>query len=159
MIITLLWKAALRAALAAREAFGPEHVRIVRYEELCNAPEETFNGICEWVGSGRRIDVSKLTVQNSSYESYEQKGGVKTGAATRWKTKLAPREIALIEYTAGAMMQSAGYEPMRPAVSRLRLGADLVSAGPVLVRATLANASRSGNLPRYILRRARLAFG
>jgi len=159
VIITLLWKAALRAARSAVENFGPDRVRIVRYEEICNAPDETFNGICEWIGSGERVDVSKLTVQNSSYESYERKGGVKTGAATRWKTKLTPREIALIEYTSGSMLTAAGYEPMRPAVSRLRLVADLASAGPVLVRATLANASRSGNLPRYILRRARLAFG
>ena len=158
-IITLLWKAALRAALNARETHGAERVKIIQYEELCTDPDRIFNDVFKWVGSTNTIDVDKLTVQNSSYESYEQKGGVKTGAATRWKQKLSPREIALIECVCGSSLTEAGYERMNPSVSRIKLGADLLSTTPALVRATMANASRSGNLPKYILRRARLAFG
>ena len=158
VIITLLWKAAFKAAQAAQELHGKDRIRIQQYELLCSEPDQQFSEVFSWIGSDAEVDSSNLTVQNSSYESYEEKGGVKSGPATRWRKKLTPREIGLIECVCGKTLQESGYEPMKPRVSPLTLGYDLVSTTPAVVGAVRANMSRSGNIVKYVAHRAKLAF-
>ena len=99
-----------------------------------------------------------LTVQNSSYEKFDDKGGVKTEPMTRWKKRLSPQEIALIEYVCGSTLADAGYEVTAPKVSRLSIYRGLATTTPAVLSALKANSGRSGNIFKYVARRARLAF-
>lgn len=157
VIISLLWKAGLRAARSALAAHGPDRVRIETYEGLCSDPDGVFAEIFGWLGSDRRPDSSLLAVQNSSYDRYAERSGVQSAPSTRWRTRLSSREIGLVERVCGGTLEEAGYERLSPRVSRLVLLLDLATTAPAVFKALRANATRSGNLLGYLARRIRLA--
>ena len=159
VIITLLWKAAFHAAKAGQAEHGPDRVRIVQYEKLCSNPKSEFEDVFEWVESDAKMDPDQVTIQNSSMLAFDEEGGVSTEPSTRWKRKLSPQEIGLIEFVCSASLVEAGYELVKPKVSRLSILRALASTTPAIVSAVRANADRSGgNIFKYVARRARLAF-
>ena len=158
VISTLLWKAAYKSATTARETWGEDRIRIQRYEDLCTEPETEFKDLFAWIGAEESPDCSRMRGLNSSYDQYKEECGVRSAPATRWREKLSPREISLVEFVCGKTLRHAGYQPMKLGVSPLAIGCDLASTAPALLRAVRANTSRSGNIVKYLGRRAILAF-
>ena len=154
-----LWVAAARAAQQAQAQFGVERVRLQRYEAMCDQPEAELGAIFDWLGIDRPADMANVPVRNSSYEKFATKGGFVRGAMDRWMKTLSPAEIAVIERACGKSLTLAGYESAAPNASILATTPYYCSALPAILRATVVNAKRSGNLPQYIARRARLILG
>ena len=157
--ISLLWVAAARAAEQAQQRFGASRVRLQRYEAMCDQPESELGSVFDWLGIERPADMVNVPVRNSSYEKFADTGGFVRGAMDRWMKTLSPAEIAVVERCCGKSLAAAGYSSASPATSILATTPYYCSALPAIVRAAVVNAKRSGNLPQYIARRARLVLG
>jgi hypothetical protein len=157
--ISLLWIAAARAAQQAQERFGADRVRLQRYELLCDQPEQELGAIFDWLGIERPENMTQVPVRNSSYERYADTGGFVRGAMDRWMKTLSAAEIAVVERCCGQLLVRTGYTSAAPQAGFLGTLPYYASALPAIVRAAAINAKRSGNLRKYILRRARLVLG
>ena len=155
---TLLWKAAWTAASGAAQRFGPDRVRIQRYESTVLDPETELANLMDWLGLEQPPGMTDVPVRNSSFDAYQERGGFQRSAIDRWRTLLTPAEVRVVEQAAGAALEAAGYE--RQARGG-HFGAALswLSFLPAAGRAVRRNAGRSGSLPGYVWRRARLAMG
>jgi hypothetical protein len=157
--ISLLWVAAARAAQQAQQRFGAERVRLQRYEALCDQPEQELGAIFDWLGLERPENMTNVPVRNSSYEKYSDAGGFVRGAMDRWHQTMNPAEIAVVERCCGRLLGTMGYATVHPRPAPFATIPFYASALPAIVRAAAINAKRSGNLGKYILRRARLVLG
>lgn len=157
--ISMLWKAQSNASLKARDQWGPKKVYIQRYEDLVLEPERQLKELTEWLGLSFEQSMLAVPMHNSSYESFDEKQGITRAAVDRWKTKLTPAEIRIVDRICRSAMQSLGYET--EATSRLSLSESALWARwPLAVAsAAAANRERSGGLVKYVYRRALLAFG
>lgn len=155
----MLWRAQSNAALEARDQWGPKKVYIQRYEDLVLGPEPQLRELMEWLGLSFEESMLAVPMHNSSYESFDEKQGITRAAVDRWKTKLTPAEIRIVDRICRSAMQSLGYET--EATSRLSLSESALWARwPIAVAsAAAANRERSGGLVKYVYRRALLAFG
>ncbi len=158
VLASLLCKAALRAALQGCERYGPERVRLLVYEELVGEPERVLRELTSWLGL--RYDPLMLDVPlvQSSYNA-DGAGGISKEPLQRWRSKLAPAEVRVIESSCAGLMHELGYTLDRPSCSPLTLSAAWLSAVPGVARAALANRRRLGRAGRYIGARVRLALG
>jgi hypothetical protein len=157
--IALLWVAAARAAQQAQARFGSDRVRLQRYEVLCDQPEQELGAIFDWLGIERPNNMTQVPVRNSSYEKYADTGGFVRDAMHRWMKTMTPAEIAVVERCCGRLLAATGYQSAGPKPAPLATLPYYASALPAIVRAAAVNAKRSGNLVKYILRRARLVLG
>jgi hypothetical protein len=153
-IIALLWRAAFRAALSAQRTFGVDRVRIQSFDQLCATPELELESLFSWLGLDKPAVVD-VPMRNSSYESFDAAGGINANVAERWRTKLRPAEIRIIEACCIEDLELAGYRRVGPKSGRARRTLTLLGATPAMCRAALANKRRLGNPFSYIGRRLR----
>ena len=153
----LLWRAGWNAARAAQRSLGPARVRIQSFEGLVADHERELDALSRWLGLEGHGVSARIPVTNSSFEQNHPSAGPQVAAIDRWRSLLEPHEVRAVEQAAGGALRAAGYEPEARGG---RLGAVRLWAGlaPAVVRAARRNAGRSGSLPGYVLRRARLAL-
>jgi hypothetical protein len=153
----LLWRAAWNAAKDARETLGAARVRVQSFERLVAEPEEQLDSLARWLGNAGRVGGARIPVTNSSFDRNDPAAGPQRAAIDRWRSLLTPGEVRAVEQAARGALRAAGYEP---AARGGHLGAARLWAtfAPAVVRAARRNAGRSGSLPGYVLRRARLAL-
>jgi hypothetical protein len=112
-----LWLAAERSWDALAPHLEPEQAIEVRYEELVAAPERELARICAFVGvdySGAMLDYP---------EDARQYPPPDPSLALQWRTKLTPRQVAIVESRTGPMMAARGYPPSGHPPARIgRLG-------------------------------------
>jgi hypothetical protein len=157
--ISMLWRAQSNAALKALDQWGPDKVYIQRYEDLVLEPERELRELTEWLDLSFEESMLEVPMHNSSYEKFDEKQGITRAAVDRWKTKLTPAEIRIVDRICQSVMQSLGYEseaPTGPSFGEYSLWARWPIA---LASAAIANRERSGGLVKYVYRRALLAFG
>lgn len=158
VIATLLWRAAANAAADAQRRFGTDQIRLQRYEDIVEAPENTIREICAWMRLEFQPSMLNVPMHNSSFEIFDSAAGVRRDALARWRRTLSPGDVGIIELVARRAMRHAGYEPVGRASP-----VDIAKAGlslPVSVgRALLANRDRMGNIPLYLWRRLRAILG
>ncbi|MGI9332033.1 MAG: sulfotransferase family protein [Gammaproteobacteria bacterium] len=155
LIATMLWKSGVIAALTARNAHGPEHIRFVRYEDLVNDPRPVVEGLVEWLGLPFEEALLDVPVLNSSYQR-SSKGGFSKEAIGRWRERLSDREVALIQQCAGKALTDAGYDAADVANMPLHYAWEQIKLPIAATRAALANRKRIAGLPQYAWRRLRL---
>jgi len=155
LLASLLWRGVVRAEQEALRRFGPERVRLQRFEELADAPERTLRELCAWLGLAFEPAMLDVPVVNSSYATAA--AGVSREPVERWRTTLPPWELAVVQRACGGLMAELGYEPtpVRAPGAAARAWLTLPAAA---VRAGLANRRRLGKLGAYVGRRSRLAF-
>ena len=157
--ISMLWRAQTNAALKAQSRWGSNKVFLQRYEDLVAKPEQALKSLSEWLGLSFQESMLNVPMHNSSYEAYEKKQGISRAAVNRWKTKLDPSEIRVVDRICERAMHSLCYETEVPHGSTLA-ELSLWARWPIAVTsAALANRNRSGGLLKYVYRRALLAFG
>lgn len=164
LIVSLLWKAAFKAALNARQQFGEERVYIQRFEDLLDHPESAIKSLVDWLDLDYQAAmVEKIALINSpdrniANQNAADKAGFVKQAAYRWREQLSHGEIAAIELCCGKFMEQAGYqtESIEPrdwlVIARLWIGLPFTFA-----RALVANRDRMGNIFNYLW--ARLSLG
>lgn len=131
------WRRTVEAAERARRTHGGDRHTIVRYEDLIVEPEPVLRALCDFLGLD--FSDSMLDHRASAQRAFPRSEAAYKGLATRaidpsrvgrYRTRLSPSQIRVIEATAGARrMIRLGYLPdgsvSRPAWSPIE---------PVIVR-------------------------
>jgi hypothetical protein len=158
VLSTLMWRATVNAAYDASARFGPDRVRLLRYEDFVAAPHDELAAICAWIGIEPDPAMLDVPLHNSSTAGFAPRAGVSADPMERWRDKLDARETGIIQRVAGRTLTRAGYVPVPGAGSALDLARAYAELPAVVVRATRANRARAGNLPVYAWRRFRAAM-
>jgi Sulfotransferase family len=153
---SLLWRSTMRAAEQARRDHGSDRVRLAHYEELVAEPEGALRRLVEWLELDFEEAMLDVPVLRSSYDMDAE--GITTEPVDRWRRKLAPHEVALIEQTGGRLLTDLGYARTAAKIPVARLVWAWVTLPVALLRATLANRNRLGKAMVYVRRRAVLAL-
>lgn len=156
IIISLLWRSAMRAAIEAQRRFGAERVRLQRYESLPTRSEGEIRDLATWLGIEFEEDMASPPMHNSSYDQFQSKAGVSSAPIDRWRNKLTPSEIASIESVCGAVLEELGYDLLRPRGKSLGVTRYWLTFPICAARAALVNRNRIPNLPKYVA--SRLGF-
>jgi hypothetical protein len=157
-VISMLWRAATRASLRARERHGPERVRIQRYEDLIRDSEPELRQLTEWLGLEYDQSLLDVAVSNSSFIVPGDRG-ISTEPLDRWSTNLPANEISVLQSCCGSLMRAVGYTPVETSASALSVAGTWATVPVALGRALLVNRHRLGNPVDYVVRRTRLAAG
>ena len=103
------WIDAERSWDTLRPHLEPGRSIEVRYEELVAAPERELARLCAFIG----VDYSEAMLAYP--ETARQYPPPDPSLARQWRTKLTPRETALVEARIGRLMTERGYPPsVRP---------------------------------------------
>jgi hypothetical protein len=157
--ISALVKGAFRAAQKSVDKYGPENVRILRFEDLIESPKEMLTELAKWLDiDPSEIDPDNMPISNSSYAKRGEKEskGMNPEAISRWRKTLSPAQIRIVEKTTSKMMLDAGYELTNIKASPLAMAACYASFLPSVTRAILASRRRTGNLPAFVFKRMRM---
>lgn len=153
LIITLMWRSAVRTMRSLQQARGDARILTVRYEDVVREPERALERICRFLGADYTDAMLAVPMNNSSYARVDLASGISTAPTERWRTKLTAAEIAAIQSNCRVEMLESGYELMdlgRYPLKRIWLWLTLPGAA---VRAFTANSARIVNLNEYIRRR------
>lgn len=154
IIIASLWNGAMKSALAAEDRFGQDRVRLQRFEDVVGNPDAKMRALLDWLELPFDEAVLDMPMSNSSYEKFTEGRGVSKQPVDRWKSKLRPGEIAVIQRVSGKLIDQLGYERVQgvSATSALRHYASFPAA---VVRAFRANRARMGSPMKFLWRRLR----
>ena len=157
-LATLLWRGTVGAAVKAEDEFGKDRVRIQRYEDLVTDLVPTLKDIASWLNIAYDPVMENVPILNSSFSSFDKKGGANTEAIRRWEKKLSSKEVRTVEFFAGKNLDRMGYDRVEKKTGPIRATGALIRVPLVGTRAALANRDRIDNLPKYIWRRATSIF-
>jgi Sulfotransferase family len=155
-VISMLWRAAMRASLNASEKYGSERVRLQRYEDVVRDPEQELRLLTEWLGLDYDQALLDVAVSNSSFFVPGDRG-ISTEPLERWRANLPPGEISVIQTCCGSLMRALGYPQVETTASPLSVAWAWVTVPLALARALFVNRHRLGNPFDYVARRTRLA--
>jgi len=103
------WIEAERSWDALRPQLEPGRSIEVRYEELVTAPERELARLCGFIGVGYSEAMLAYPEDARQYPPPDP------SLASQWRTKLTPRETALVETRTAPQMAERGYPPsVRP---------------------------------------------
>lgn len=156
LLASLLWRGVVRAEREALSRFGPERIRLQRFEELAAAPEETVRELCAWLELPFEPAMLEVPVVNSSYATAG--AGVSREPVERWRTTLPSWELAVVQRACGSLMDELGYGPAPAGSAPAAVTRAWLTLPAALLRAGVANRRRLGKLGAYVGRRSRLAF-
>lgn len=108
------WRVANRNVELALMTVPSEQAMQLRYEDLCDNPEDQLRSICDFVGVEYQLDMPKL----SKRESHEIPGNPMLFRETettivkdeRWKSQLTAKEISEFQRVAGRYNLKYGYK-------------------------------------------------
>lgn len=155
VLATVLWRASVLGAAAARRAHGPATVRVVRYEDLVSNPRVVLRELSSWLGEDFHEAMVAVPVHNSSHMTFDRHGGFRPDAIDRWRDKLTDDEVAAVQTVAGRVLRGCRYERVPVAAQGLRAIPWLLGTPATVVSAARANRGRMGAPVEYVLRRLR----
>ena len=156
VLMSLLWRGVVRASFAALERHGPERVQIQRFERLAASPEDEVRALCDWLGLDYQPALLQIPVVNSSYATSGE--GVSSEPVERWRERLSPAEVGIVQSVCEPLLSELGYEPDDVTVSPLRLAWAWGTVPFAAARAAVVNRQRLGKTTQYLRTRARAAF-
>lgn len=156
VVNALLVKGAMEASQQALGRHGPQRVRLVPYEELVTEPEAAVRQMADWLGLAYEPSMLQVPVMRSSYDDVVD--GISRAPLERWRTKLSPTEIAVVQTCCRGPMGRLGYEREDVDAPRRELALTWASVPFAFARAALANRKRLGNASQYLRKRLRLAL-
>ncbi len=116
----LAWRKHVTAGRAVLERSVPAAQRItVRYEDLVSAPEEAVRTVCTFLEEDYAPAMLRFHEDAGRYMKKEAASDfnraatrpISTSGLQKWKRRLDPETVAVIESLCGAEMRAFGYEP------------------------------------------------
>jgi len=153
VVTTLLWLSSMRAIRAAEENIPQDQIMVQRYEELVSDPHAAVKRVCAFLDIEFEAAMLDVSDHNSSEET--DATGIFDRSVGRWRSLLAPDEVAVAQLLAGRMMAQFGYGCVQTGASKLRVAAQLLKTPAALYRALEANSGTRGPLPKYLYQRLR----
>ena len=148
---SLLWKASMRAALAAMKAW-PEQTILNRYEDMVAGPSTQMAKICAFVGERPREGLLDTKFSNSSNPAAAA-GGIFRRSVGRWREALPQVDVAIAQGVCRHEMRELDYDLDAVGAQSWPLVKTLVAAPLAAVRAWHSNARVRGPALPYLLRR------
>ena len=110
------WEFAIRATDHATRSLRPDQFLDVRYEDLVTDPERQLERILAFAGlstSGRIVERLAHGDRDGWFRGPHLQAGEPMTAAPveRWRERLTPADVALVEHVAAAFMERFGYVP------------------------------------------------
>lgn len=153
VLASLMWRGATNAALQAYKRHGSSRVKIVRYEDVINEPEQTVREVVAWLGLEFVPELLAVPLHNSSVMKVDHQAGISKAPQNRWRKVLSDREIGVIQRVSGAGLTEVGFAMEDVRVSSLDVLLAYASLPISVLRAARANRDRFGSLSRYAMRR------
>lgn len=153
VLASLMWRAAANASLLARKRHGEDRVRIIRYDNVIDAPEETVRDVVQWLGLDYTDELLAVPLHNSSTMAFDRGAGISKTPQNRWREVLSDREIAVIQKTAGESMVETGFTLEDVRTSPLDVPLAYAALPFSVLKAARANRDRFSSLPQYAMRR------
>lgn len=138
--VAFAWREAVKTNLMMGRIIGPDRYLMVRFEDLIEAPEQTLESVCDFLGIG--FDVSMLDyaedvnrkVPSSKRSLWPALGGrLDRSKIGRWRKELRTYEVAAIHEIASDVMVECGYDVDSQSKSLLKefylLGCTLARGG------------------------------
>lgn len=126
-----IWVEYVAAGRAAASLLG-EALQVVHFETLVRAPEQTLRGVCAHLAldyDPAMLAFHERTPQTVNVEREPWKANttqpIDPSAAERWRSALAPRQVAEVEAVAVDEMPHWGYMPEQPGWRRAVMQATL----------------------------------
>lgn len=110
LLDSISWRAAVHTGEDARRRY-PDNILTVRYEDLVTYPVETMQRICDFTGLAYSPDMLNVRLVNSTTQTEGENGGITTAAVEKWRNKLSPEEVSLIQSVVGKEMKRLNYKP------------------------------------------------
>ena len=155
LIMAMMWRSGVRTFLSAQQRYGDTSILRIRYEDLVADPQPTLEALCTFLDEPYEPTMLDVAASNSSFNTFDRQGGINTASVERWREKLAPGDIASIQRCCASEMTACGYAPAAVGPRPFGVCMNWLTLCPAVIRATLANKSRIGNLPAYLWRRFR----
>ncbi len=156
-LITLMWRAAVAAAIDAHERFGTQHIRLLRYDHLVNDPEETLRDVCQWLGESFDANMLKVPLADSSHSQRVETAGIQPTQLHQWRSVLTRAEVAMIEFLAGLQLDYLGYSRDTRRGDFGRVAWESLKVPYAFLRTVIANRSRIVDLKARVQARWKLA--
>jgi hypothetical protein len=153
---SLLVKGAIAAEEKALRDHGPGYIRLVRYEDVASEPEGAVRELAHWLGLEYEPAMLDVPDMFSSYGDVQR--GISSVPVERWRRKLSPTEISVIQTCCRGAMERHGYSSERVSPPLFELARTWLSVPVAVARAAAANRKRLGSTSDYVLRRLRLAL-
>ncbi|MBN1147674.1 MAG: sulfotransferase [Anaerolineales bacterium] len=122
------WRRSARAGVQNQRHYGAQRYRLLRYEDLTCAPEESLEQLAGYLEIDWDISLASPTRAGEGWAGNsmfaDQFQGISAAPVARWKEQLSPQEAAVIERMAKPLLEHFGY----PTTSTAR-GAQAVIAG------------------------------
>lgn len=150
---SLMVRGAITAAEAALREYGPERVRLIRYETLVDDPLAVVPDLCAWLGVEFSDTMLETPYHSSSFEQYQAGAGIQQRSRDRWRTTLEPAEISTVQLVCSGLMKRWGYPPIDTGAPPWGVAAEFATWPFVAARAVIANRERIASIPDYLLRR------
>lgn len=151
ILTSLLWKAAVKQIRVAQDLVPPDHLLIMRYEDLVTQPEATIHTLCQFLQEPYDENMLQIEVNNSSFEVQEH--GIFSTSTQRWKQHLSCEHVYIAECIVRPELQQLGYPTANVQPNALKLLHIAASFPYALCRALHANRSVRGPLLPYLKRR------
>lgn len=151
--MALLWNKAIDAGLNAQKRFGDNVVKTIMFEELTSNPACVIENVCDFLGIGFYQDMLDIGVSMSSNIIKADGDGIDHTVADRWKGKLSPTEIYLVDRICAKNMQALGYLPRNTMPNPLLILLYLLYWPLQIGIAISFNLSRMGNPVTYLIKR------
>jgi Sulfotransferase family len=145
----LLWRGVVQASHDAALKHGPDRVRIQRFEELAERPEEEVRALCGWLGLAFEPAMLEIPVVNSSYATSGGPEGVSKEPVERWRKRLSDQEVGIVQSVCGRLMDELGYARDPVKASPPALGWAWATAPYAAARAAVLNRDRLGKATQY----------
>ena len=155
LVISMLWRAAAKAAARAVERHGGTVVEIVRFEDLVSRPEDSVAALGEWLGLEPALErLADLSLVNSSFGRDGAEVGLVSNRIHGTANLLPRRSGRVVDAVTRNIAGRFGY-PVAGSVigSRLRVMGEMFLRAPVILRAGLANRDRMNGIFDYVRRR------
>lgn len=114
------WRGDVGAGLALEQSFTQDVLRVY-YEALVSDPEREVRRMCDFLGLDFVEEMLRFHQQApSDYGSYYRQihsglgKPVSSSSAEGWRDRLSQREVALVEWIAGPLMEEVGYVTESP---------------------------------------------
>lgn len=155
VVTSLLWVSTMRRIPIVERQVAPEHMMILRYEDLVREPEAAALRICRLIGE--EFEPAMLSVQQNNSSDCSTRtaaGGIYASSVGRWRDSLPPEQAAVAQRIAGKWLTELGYRTESVAANPLRVARLVLTFPFALVRGLYANRSKRGALGPYVARRA-----
>jgi hypothetical protein len=110
------WEGAIARTDHFAAALRPDQLLDLRYEDMVSDPRAVLRRVCEFAGLATGDDAIEAMLaadRGRTYRGIHERLGqpVTTASIERWRERLSPEQVALVEHATAPLLDRFGYRP------------------------------------------------